>query len=177
MTDVRLMSSPRRQFSARLRATEDASYGRRLLALLALDEGESVAAVAERRGVTRQRVYNWGRAFETGGSATALEERYGGGRPRVWTEEREALVLAARRQRPDQVGSPGPNWTIPLLHAYVERCSGQRRSDDTLRRQMRRLDYVWKRFRSVLPPDPQRAKKRRPPATVEEPAPAERAPG
>jgi hypothetical protein len=37
MTDVRLMSSQRRQFSARLRATEDASYGRRLLALLALD--------------------------------------------------------------------------------------------------------------------------------------------
>jgi hypothetical protein len=36
MTDVRLMSSQRRQFSARLRATEDASYGRRLLALLAL---------------------------------------------------------------------------------------------------------------------------------------------
>jgi transposase len=177
MTDVRLMSSPRRQFSARRRATEDASYGRRLRALLALDEGESVAAVAERRGVTRQRVYNWGRAFETGGSATALEERYGGGRPRVWTEKREALVLAARRQRPDQVGSPGPNWTIPLLHADVERCSGQRRSDDTLRRQRRRLDYVWKRFRSVLPPDPQRAKKRRPPATVEEPAPAERAPG
>jgi hypothetical protein len=75
------------------------------------------------------------------------------------------------------VGYPGPNWTIPLLQAYVERCSGQRLSDDTIRRQMRRLDDVWKRFRYVLPPDPEREKKRRHPATVEEPAPAERAPG
>jgi transposase len=114
MTDVRLMSSQRRQFSARLRATEDASYGQRLLALLALDEGESVAAVAERLGVTRQSVYNWARAFETGGSATALEDRYGGGRPSVWTEKLEALLLAALRQRPDQLGYPGPahsRWT------------------------------------------------------------------
>jgi transposase len=177
MIDVRLTSSQRRQFSARLRATEDASYGRRLLALLALDEGESVAAVAERLGVTRQSVYNWARAFETGGSATALEDRYGGGRPSVWTEKLEALLLAALRQRPDQLGYPGPNWTIPLLQAYVERCSGQRLSDDTIRRQMRRLDYVWKRFRYVLPPDPEREKKTRHSAAAEGPAPAERALG
>src|SRR5512135_2662626 len=66
MIDVRLTSSQRRQLSARLGATEDASYGRRLLAILALDEGESAAEVAERLGVTRQTVYNWARAFETG---------------------------------------------------------------------------------------------------------------
>lgn len=177
MIDVRLTSSQRHQFSARLRATNDASCGRRLLAILALDEGESVSEVAERLGVARQTVYNWARAFENGGGATALEDRYGGGRPTVWTEELEALLLAALRQRPDQLGYPGPNWTIRLLQAYLERCSGQRLSDDTIRRQMRRLDYVWKRSRYVLPPDPEREKKTRHPAAVEGPAPAERALG
>jgi transposase len=177
MVDVRLTPAQRRQFSARLRATEDAGYVRRLLAILALDDGESVSEVAERLGVTRQTVYNWARAFEAGGDATALEDRYGGGRPSVWTERLEALLLAALRQRPDQLGYPGPNWTIPLLQAYLERCSGRRLSDDTLRRQMRRLDYVWKRFRYVLPPDPEREKKTSDPATAQGPAGAERAPG
>jgi len=177
MIDVRLTSSRRRQFSARLRATDDASYIRRLMAILALDEGESVSEVAEKLGVVRQTIYNWARAFESGGDATALEDRYAGGRPSVWTEQLRTLLLAALRQRPNELGFPGPNWTVPLLQAHLERCSGRRLSDDTIRRQLERLDYVWKRSRYVLPPDPEREKKTRHPSAIEEPAPAERAPG
>ena len=105
--------------------------------------------------------------------AAALEDRYGGGRPSLWTAELEALLLAALRQRPDQLGFPGPNWTIPLLQEHLERCGGQRLSDDTIRRQMRRLDYVWKRSRYVLPPDPEREKTTRHPAAAEAHAAAE----
>jgi transposase len=177
MIDVRLTASQRRQVSSRLRTTDDASYGRRLMAILALDEGESVSEVAERLGVTRQTVYNWARAFETGGGATALEDHYCGGRPTVWSEELEAVLLAALRQRPDQSGYPGPNWTIPLLRDYLERCGGRRLSDGTIRRRLRRLDYAWKRPRYILPPDPEREKKTRHPPAAEGPAPAERAPG
>jgi transposase len=177
MIDVRLTPSQRCRVSAQLRATDDASYGRRLSAILALDEGDPVSEVAERLGVTRQTVYNWARTFEAGGGVMALEDRYGGGRPSLWTPELEALLLAALQQRPDQLGYPGPNWTIPLLQGHLERCGGQRLSDDTIRRQMRRMDYVWKRSRYVLPPDPEREKKTRYPSTAEEHAPAERAPG
>src|SRR3954453_23263682 len=102
MIDVRLTASQRRQVSSRLRATDDASYGRRLMAILALDEGEPVSEVAERLGVTRETGYHRARAFEAGGGATALEDRYGGGRPTVWTEELEALLLAVLRQRLDR---------------------------------------------------------------------------
>jgi transposase len=177
MIDVRLTASQRRQISSQLRATDDASYGRRLLAILALDEGEPVAEVAERLGVARQTVYNWARAFEAGGGATALEDHYCGGRPTVWTEELEAALLAALRQRPDQLGYPGPNWTIPLLRDHLERCGGRRLSDDTIRRRLRRLDYLWKRPRYVVPPDPEREKKTRHSTAAEEPAAAERALG
>ena len=177
MIDVRLTPSQRRRVSGQLRATDDASFGRRLLAILALDEGDSVSDIAERLGVTRQTVYNWARAFEAGGGAAALEDRYGGGRPSIWTEELETLLRAALQQRPDQLGYPGPNWTIPLLQEHLERCGGQRLSDDTIRRQMRRLDYVWKRSRYVLPPDPQREKKTRHPSAAQGHAAAERALG
>src|SRR5439155_13551631 len=91
MTSVQLTSAQRRQLQGRLREADDASYYRRLLALLALDEGDSVAEVAERLGVTRQSVYNWARLYEAEGTAAALQDRYGRGRPSVWTEEREAL--------------------------------------------------------------------------------------
>ena len=177
MIDIRLTASQRRQLSSRLRATDYASYGRRLMAVLALDEGEPVSEVAERLGVTRQTVYNWARAFETGGGAVALEDHYRGGRPTAWTKELEAALLAALRQRPDQLGYPGPNWTIPLLRDYLERCGGRRLSIDTIRRRLRRLDYLWKRPRYVLPPDPERGKKTRHPTAAAGPAAAERAPG
>ena len=177
MTSVQLTAAQRRHLQRRLREADAASYYRRLLALLALDEGDSVAEVAERLGVTRQSVYNWARLYETEGTAAALQDRYGGGRPSVWTEEREALLVAALRQRPDQLGDPGPNWTARLLQAYLERVGGLHVSEDTIRRQLERLDYVWKRFRHGLPPDPERAKKTRHPPTGEEPAAAECAAG
>ena len=79
MIDVRLTASQRRHVSSRLRATDDASYGRRLLAILALDEGEPVSEVAERLGVARQTVYNWARAFEGVWSRVVFGDFSGGG--------------------------------------------------------------------------------------------------
>jgi transposase len=161
MTSVQLTAAQRRQLQKQLREAEEASHYRRLLALLALDEGDSVAEVAGRLAVTRQSVYNWARLYEAEGTAAALHDRYGVGRPSVWTEERQALLVAALRQRPDQVGYPGPNWTVRLLQAYLERVGGFHVSEDTIYRQLQRLDYVWKRFRHGLPPDPEREKKTR----------------
>jgi transposase len=177
MTNLLLTAAQRRQLRTQLRKAEDARYYRRLLALLALDEGDTVAEVAQRLGVTRQTVYNWEHSYQIEGTAAALRDHYGGGRPTVWTDDLETLVLAALHQRPDQLGFPGPNWTVPLLQAYLERCSGQRLSEDTLRRQLRRLDYVWKRFRHVLPPDPECEKKTRHPPPDTEFAAPERAVG
>ena len=56
--------------------------------------------------------------------------------------------------------------TVPLLQAHLQRCGGRRLSEDTIRRQLDRLGYVWKRFRYVLPPDPEREKKTRHPAAA-----------
>lgn len=158
MADIRLTAAQRRRLRDELRATDDVSYYRRLLAVLALDEGDPVGEVAQRLGVTRQSVANWARLFEAGGPAS-LRDHYGKGRPSVWTEERVQLLVAALGQRPDRLGYPGPNWTVPMLQDYLQGAAGQRLSEDTIRRQLQQLDYVWKRSRYVLPPDPERAKK------------------
>jgi transposase len=86
-------------------------------------------------------------------------DHYGVGRPSLWTEELQALLLTCMQQRPTDLGYAGVSWTVPLLQEQLYRCSGQWLSDDTIRRQLDRLGYVWKRFRYVLPPDPEREKK------------------
>jgi transposase len=93
----------------------------------------------------------------------ALRDRYGVGRPTAWSDELEALLLDSLRRRPDELGYAGLNWTVPLLQEHLYRRGGVWLSDDTIRRRLDRLGYVWKRFRYVLPPDPEREKKTRHP--------------
>jgi transposase len=140
------------------------------LALLELDRGKSVAEVADLLRVTRQSVYNWASAFAACPEPAALRDQYGVGRPSAWTQALETLLLAALEQRPDELGCAGLNWTVPLLRDYLQRTSGQGLSDDTVRRELDRLGYVWKRSRYVLPPDPQREKKTRVSAAAAGPA-------
>jgi hypothetical protein len=58
------------------------------------------------------------------------------------------------------LGYVGTGWTVPLLQQWLaDERPGPRLSAATLRRRLRERDYVWKRFRYVLRPDPQREKK------------------
>jgi transposase len=165
MNTVQLNSSQRRQLRTQLRSAHSARYYRRLLALLELDRGKTVTEVADSLGVTRQSVCNWAHSFAACPAPVALQDLHGTGRPSAWTEDLRDLLLASLEQRPDDLGYAAVNWTVPLLQEYLE-CYGDRRlSDDTIRRELDRLGYVWKRFRYVLPPDPEREKKtRHPPA-------------
>jgi transposase len=166
MSIVQLTSSQRRKLRTQLRRAEDASYYRRLLAILELDRGKTVAEVAALLQVTRQSVYNWARSFAACPDPAGLHDHYGVGRPSAWTEDLEALLLASLEQRPDELGYAGVNWTVPLLQEHLYLHGGRWLSDDTIRRELDGLGYVWKRFRYVLPPDPEREKKTRHPATI-----------
>ena len=167
MSPVHLTSSQRRRLRTQLHRAADASYYRRLLALLELDRGKTVAEVAAMLAVTRQSVYNWTRSFADDSDPAALQDRYGTGRPSSWTEDLRDLLLASLDQRPDELGYAAVNWTVPLLREHLCGCRGRQLSDDTIRRELDRLGYVWKRFRYVLPPDPEREKKtRHPPAAA-----------
>jgi transposase len=74
-------------------------------------------------------------------------------------EDQEHLLEALLALSPQDLGHPRVSWTVPLLQEALEALTDQRVSDDTLRRALRRLDYVWKRPRYDLDPDPEREKK------------------
>ena len=161
MSEFRLTSVQRRRLQAALKAPPSAAFPRRAVALLALDEGRPVGEVAEFLGVSRQSVYNWARAFAQSPRPDALYDGFGGGRPTLWAAEAQALLPVCFRRRPEESGYAGVNWTVPLLREYLHDRAGLLLSEDTIRRQLQRLGYVWKRFRYVLPADPDREKKKR----------------
>jgi hypothetical protein len=63
------------------------------------------------------------------------------------------------KRSPAELGYWAVNWTVPLLRDPLQMCLGKKFSDDTIRRALSGLDYVWKRPRYVLAPDPEREKK------------------
>jgi len=159
MSQFRLKPAQRRRLRGLLHATSDLNTYRRCLALLEVDSGRAVAGVARSLGVTRQSVHNWIARFDEGGGTEALADRYRGGRPATLGPDEVEGLVALLGHSPQHFGSPAANWTAPLLREHLRRATGADASEPTVRRQLRRLGYVWKRPRYVLDPDPEREKK------------------
>jgi transposase len=162
MKELQLTRGQRRRLQRQLRQTRDARVHRRTLAILEYSQGRPIAQIARMLRVVRQSVYNWIQAYAQDHDPTALDEQERSGRPSVWTKNLRKRFRALLEQAPDQLGYFAVNWTVPLLQEEVERRTEQRVSEDTVRRELARLNYVWKRGRYVLDPDPQREKKTRP---------------
>ena len=177
MSRLKLTHWQRRRLRQQLKATSDARLYRRTLAVLELDRGRSAADIAAMLGVTRQSVYNWAAAFARDPDPAALRDEDRSGRPPLLDEQTEGLLPALLAGSPQDLGYPHTDWTVPLLQQELEQGLGLRPSDDTLRRELRRLGYVWKRPRYVLDPDPEREKKTAHPPANPGPAAAERRAG
>jgi len=129
-------------------------------------QGRPVVHIAQSLGVSRRSLYNWLARYTHSRDPMALQDQRGGGRPSVWSSELTALFAVSIERPPDAWGYQAVEWTVPLMVAHLATLSGQRVSTAGVRRQLRRLGYVWKRPRYVLRPDPAREKKaRHPPPT------------
>jgi transposase len=159
MSRLNLTSWQRRRLRRQLAATRDARLFRRTLAVLEFDHGRSAADIARMLGVTRQSIYDWIEAYTEDHDPTSLEDEAGRGRHRLLNEDQEHLLEALLDVSPQDLGYPHVNWTVPLLHEALEFATEEQVSDDTLRRALHRLDFVWKRPRYDLDPDPEREKK------------------
>jgi transposase len=170
MSEMNLTRWQRLRLRRQLKRTRDARVYRRTLALLDYDRGESVSPIARRLGVTRQSVYNWVAGYAQAPDPERLGDASRSGRPSLWTDDLRAVFQALVEQTPDQLGYFAVNWTVPLFQDALAEHTGQRPSDDTIRRELDRLGYVWKRSRYVLDPDTEREKKT--PDSPEHPQPA-----
>jgi transposase len=159
MTSLKLTRWQRLRLERQLKETQDARVYQRTLAILEYNHGRRIAHIAAMLQVTRQSVYNWIDAYAQAQFPKVLLDEERSGRPSLWTEDLRALLQTLFEQSPDERGYFAVNWTVPLLQEELEHCTGQSLSDDTIRRELDRLGYVWKRSRYVLDPDPEREKK------------------
>ncbi len=159
MSRLNLTSWQRCRLRRQLTGTLDARVLRRTLAVLEFDRGRSAADLARMLGVTRQSVYHWVEDYSQAHDPLALYDEPGRGRPPLLDEDQEHLWAALLARSPQALGYPHGSWTILLLQEVLEFATERRLSEDTLRRALRRLEYVWKRPRHDLDPDPERDKK------------------
>jgi transposase len=159
MDDLTLTGWQRRRLERQLQTAHDARVYRRTLAVLEVGRGKSVAEVAQRLGVTRRSVYYWIDAYAEKYDPAVLHEGSRSGRPSLWTQPEQAFLGVLLGQSPQDLGYAAVDWTVPLLQEHLEHCTGQWFSDETVRRELQRQQYVWKRSRYVLDPDPELEKK------------------
>jgi len=159
MSELSLRPWQRRRLQRQLECTQDARTYRRTLALLEVDRGRPVSEVAQMLGVSRRSIYNWLDDYLREGDPSALADAPRSGRPRLWTEGRQAVLRELLETTPDKLGYFAADWTVPLLGEQLERLTGRRPCDDTIRDQLARMGYAWKRPRYVREPDPEAEKK------------------
>lgn len=157
--DWGLSDRHREQIRQQMRTTTDARVCRRCAALLRLDQGETVASVAQEFAVSRQTLYNW-RERVLSPLACRLSDSPRSGRPLGWTEQRIETLEELLRDSPRCHGFQAGSWTLKLLQTRLEKLCQWDVSRSSLREQLHQLDYVWKRFRYTLKPDPDREKKK-----------------
>jgi transposase len=178
MSQLQLTSYQRRRLCRQLAEARDARLYRRTLAVLEFDRGRSAADIAAMLRVSRQSVSNWVGAYALAHDPTALADADRPGRPPLLAEDADDLLRRLLGCSPQDLGYPATTWTVPLLQEQIQHETGQRPSDDTVRRKLHQLDYVWKRPRYVLDPDPElRGKKEAHPPADQAVAAAERGAG
>src|SRR5262245_19728222 len=159
MDSLTLTARQRRRLQRQLETTPDARLYRRTLAVLEVARGRPAAEVARTLGVTPRSVYYWLRAYADGRDPAALRDAPRPGRPGLWTAEGRECLRASLGRSPQDLGYAAAGWTVPLLRGHLGRHAGRWLSEDTIRRELRRQRYVWKRSRYVLDPDPELEKK------------------
>jgi transposase len=168
----------RQRLEAQLRSTPDARVYRRTLALLQVAQGQPIAAVARLLRVSRRAVHYWLAAYAADPAPASLRDHDRPGRPRLLSEAERGRLRRLLDRSPQELGYFHTEWTVPLLSRHLAGQVGRPVSDDTVRRELRRLDFTWKRPRYALDPDPElRGKKAAHPAANQAAARAQRAAG
>jgi len=143
----------------KLRHVRDARLCKRLQAILAYDRGVLVGDIAELLNVSRQSVHNWIVRFREQKRVDSLYDAPHPGRPARADEAFDVVLGVLLILSPQWFGYHAMHWTVRLLCDQLRNSLGQDFSDDTVRRGLHRLGYVWKRPRYMLMPDPEQEKK------------------
>jgi transposase len=148
-----LTERERKMVEAVATRTEIAAVLRRAQALLWRDEGESIAAVSERLGVSRRTVCYWEAHFHARQTLDLTARLRAGprrGRPRTATGIIEPLLEAVSDHDPREWGYRSTGWTAPLWCHDLADVQDQHVSRQSVSLALARLRMRWKRPRHHL---------------------------
>jgi transposase len=131
----------------------DAKVLRRAQALLWRDEGESIAEVSERVGVSRRTICYWEAHFRERQAldlSARLRDGHRRGRPPTAAGIIDPLMEAVIDHDPRELGYRSTVWTAPLLRHYLEDVHDLSASRQSVSLALGRLRLRWKRPRHHL---------------------------
>jgi transposase len=108
--------------------------------------GFSVPEITDIFEVTDETVYKWLGRFEAEGPEGLLD-RPRSGRPRGIDDETEKQLQELLEESPSEEGYDFTTWTAPLLKAHLAEHGEVEVSEDSVRRALHRMDFVWRRPR------------------------------
>jgi len=153
MTPRILTERERKMVEAVATQTGDARVLCRAQALLWRDEGESIAEVGERLGVSRRTICYWEAHFHERQAldiTARLRDGNRSGRPCTASGIIEPLIEAVIDHEPREWGYRSTVWTAPLLRHYLEDLQGLSISRQSVSLALARLRIRWKRPRHQL---------------------------
>jgi transposase len=141
----------RRELEELVAGTRAANVLKRAQGLLAVSNGEPATTVARRLQVSLKTVYNWVARWTTRDTSTAdcLADQPRPGRPPTLCDQVAGHVTKLLDTKPRDHGYRQAEWTVPLIQGHL---AEQRieASPGTIRTQLHKLGYRWKRQRFVL---------------------------
>jgi len=131
----------------------DSRLYQRALAVLLLDDGQSVEEIAVALRVSRQSVYNWAWRFQQRASLSVVERLTDGartGRPVTVKGIVDPLIDAIIDSDPRDCGYNSTVWTAELLRHHLREQHQQEASLRSIGYSLARLRLKWKRPRHTL---------------------------
>jgi len=118
--------------------------GIRALAIIWFDEGKKEAEIADLLFISARNVRRWIRRYRENG-ILSLHDGERTGRPRKADENVEKAVEDLMSKKPEEVGYKSGFWISGLLCFHLFTILGFLLSDNTVRRVLHRLGYVFRR--------------------------------
>jgi transposase len=123
---------------------EKGREGIRALAIIWFDEGKTEAQIADLLFISVRNVRRWIRRYREKG-ILGLHDGERTGRPRKANENVEKTVEDLMNKKPEEVGYKSGFWISGLLCLHLFTILGFLLSDNTVRRVLHRLGYVFRR--------------------------------
>jgi transposase len=150
---IELTGKQRFELEQLLTHHSDSHFSQRALALLLLDDGESVEEIGATLRVSRQTIYNWLWRYEQRrdlSSIDRLADAARSGRPLTVKGIIDPLIDAVIDSDPRDYGYNSTVWTAQLLRSYLAEQHQQAASLRSIGYSLARLRIRWKHPRHRL---------------------------